>query len=125
MAVDPTGTALAQMLEEDPGGPVVMLNLVRFAPGGRPSYEEYSRETAGFLRKYGAELLYAGDGGTPLVAEDGQDWDAVLIVRYPDRETFSRMVADPEYQKVSRLRSQALSEAVLQPTTPWGSGNGS
>ncbi|GHD17097.1 hypothetical protein GCM10007147_05890 [Nocardiopsis kunsanensis] len=121
MAVDPTGTALAQMLEEDPGGSVVMLNLVRFAPGGRPSYEEYSRKAVGFLRKYGAELLYAGDGATPLVAEDGQDWDAVLIVRYPDRETFSRMVADPEYQKVSRLRSQALSEAVLQPTTPWGS----
>lgn len=121
MAVDPTGTALAQMLEEDTGGPVVMLNLLRFAPGGRPSYEEYSRKAAPFLRKYGAELLYAGDGALPLVGEDGQDWDAVLIVRYPDRKAFSRMVADPEYQEITRLRSRALSEAVLQPTTPWGS----
>ena len=121
MAVDPTGTALAQMLEEDPGGPVVMLNLLRFAPGGRASYEEYSRKAAGFLRKYGAEVLYSGEGAPPLAAEDGQAWDAVLIVRYPDRKTFSRMVADPEYQEITRLRSQALSEAVLQPTTPWGS----
>ncbi|NYH55820.1 uncharacterized protein (DUF1330 family) [Nocardiopsis arvandica] len=125
MAVDPTGSALADMLKEDPGGPFVMLNLLRFAPDGRSSYEEYSRRTARFLKKYGAELVYAGDGATPLVAEDGQDWDAVLLVRYPDRETFSRMVADPEYQEITHLRSQALSEAVLQPTVPWGSGRDS
>lgn len=98
-----------------------MLNLPRFAPGGRSSHEEYSRKTAGFLRKYGAEVLYAGDGASPLVVEDGQDWDAVLIVRYPGRKTFSRMVADPEYQEITRLRSQSLSEAVLQPTVPRGS----
>lgn len=121
MAVDPSGPALADMLEEGGKGPVVMLNLLRFAPGGRSSYEEYSRRAAPFLKKYGAELLYAGDGSTPLVAEDDRGWDAVLLVRYPDRKAFSDMVADPEYQKITRLRSEALSEAVLQPTRPWGS----
>lgn len=121
MAVDPSGSALATMLNEDPGGPVVMLNLLRFAPGGRASYQEYSRRAGRFLNKYGAELLYAGDGATPLVAEDGQDWDAVLVVRYPSREAFSRMVADPEYQELTPLRSRALAEAVLQPTVPWTS----
>ncbi|MFD6949618.1 hypothetical protein A6A08_07285 [Nocardiopsis sp. TSRI0078] len=125
MAVDPTGSALAGMLNEDPGGPVVMLNLLRFAPDGRSSYQEYSRQAARFLKKYGAELVYAGDGASPLVAEDGQDWDAVLVVRYPSREAFSRMVSDPEYQKITHLRSQALTEAVLQPTVPWGSGRSS
>ncbi len=121
MAVDPSGAALADMLEQDPGGLVVMLNLLRFASGGRSSYEEYSRRAGHFLKKYGAELLYAGDGTTPLVAEDGQAWDAVLVVRYPSREAFSRMVSDPEYQEFTHLRTQALSEAVLQPTVPWGS----
>jgi hypothetical protein len=29
------------------------------------------------------------------------------------------MVADPEYQKVTALRSGALTEAVLQATAPW------
>lgn len=119
MAVDPTGPALALMLNEGSDGPFVMLNLLRFAPNGRTSYAEYSRRTGRFLKKYGAELLYAGDGATPLVAEEGQDWDAVLLVRYPSREVFSRMVADPEYQKITELRTRALSEAVLQPTTPW------
>ena len=55
-----------------------------------------------------------------LVAEDGQAWDAVLLVRYPARAAFARMVADPEYQQVTHLRTEALSEAVLQPTSAWG-----
>ncbi|WP_336031162.1 DUF1330 domain-containing protein [Geodermatophilus sp. FMUSA9-8] len=53
------------------------------------------------------------------VAEQGQDRDAVLLVRYPSREAFSRMVADPEYQQFTHFRTAALTEAVLQPTTEW------
>ncbi|MEU3255120.1 DUF1330 domain-containing protein [Streptomyces sp. NPDC006997] len=119
MAVDPTGAALAQLAAADPGEPVVMLNLLRFAPGGRALYAEYSRQAAEFLKRYGGELLYAGDGHPPLVAEAGQDWDAVLLVRYPSREAFSRMVADPGYREITELRTRALTEAVLQPTAPW------
>ncbi|SEP28695.1 DUF1330 domain-containing protein [Trujillonella endophytica] len=120
MAIDPTGADLKRFLAEDPGGPVVMLNLLRFAEGGRASYEQYSnaiRDT--FLPRYGAEVVYAGSGTTALVAEPGQEWDAVLLVRYPSREAFSRMVADPEYQQFTHFRTEALTEAVLQPTTPW------
>jgi hypothetical protein len=29
------------------------------------------------------------------------------------------MVADPEYQEVTGLRTRALTEAVLQATRPW------
>jgi hypothetical protein len=29
------------------------------------------------------------------------------------------MVADPAYQQITRLRTDALAEAVLQATTPW------
>jgi len=121
MAVDPRGADLKRLLEEDPGGPVVMLNLLRFAEGGRASYDEYAGALdKTFLERYGGEVLYAGDGSTALVAEDGQAWDAVLLVRYPSREAFSRMVADPDYQQVTPLRTKALTEAVLQATIPWG-----
>ena len=121
MAVDPTGADLKQFLEEDDGAPVVMLNLLRFAEGGRAKYAEYSTAvTQTFLPRYGGEVLYAGEGAGPLVAEDGQAWDAVALVRYPSRTAFARMVADPEYQQVTHLRSEALVEAVLQPTAVWG-----
>lgn len=121
MAIDPTGADLKKFLTEDPGGPVVMLNLLRFAEGGRASYDEYMRRFAEtFAERYGVEVLYAGEGSTALVAEPGQSWDAVLIVRYPDRRTFAAMVADEEYRGITHLRSQALTEAVLQATVPLG-----
>lgn len=120
MAVDPKGADLKRLLQEDPGGPVVMLNLLRFKPdGGRESYAKYAAalgET--YLAKYGAEVLYAGLGSTALVAEDGQAWDAVLIVRYPSRSAFSQMVADQDYQQFTHFRTEALTEAVLQATVP-------
>lgn len=119
MAIDPRGVDLKRFLAEDPGGPVVMLNLLRFAEGGRDDYERYAAALEdSFLPRHGGEVLYAGDGSTALVAEDGQAWDMVLIVRYPSRRAFSEMVADPEYQTVTSLRTKALVEAVLQATTP-------
>lgn len=121
MAIDPTGADLQGLLRDDDGGPVVMLNLLRFAPdGGRQRYAQYSRKVGEtFLPRYGGEVLFAGDGQSPLVAEAGQDWDAVLLVRYPSRQAFSRMVADLEYQAITHLRTEALTEAVLQPLRPW------
>ena len=120
MAVDPRGTDLKRYRHEDPGGPVVMLNLLRWAVGGRESYAQYAEALRStFLPRYGGEILYAGEGSTALVAEAGQDWDAVLLIRYPTRQAFSRMVADPEYQQVTELRTRALTEAVLQATTAW------
>lgn len=122
MAVDPTGAALRRLREEDDGGPVVMLNLLRFKDGGKDGYLEYSRSAAPFLAEHGGTLLYAGDGSTALVAEDGQAWEAVLVVRYPSRDAFLGMISDPGYQRLTALRTEALSEAVLQATTPWFQG---
>ena len=117
MAIDPTREAFEQFMTSDTTTPVVMLNLLRFAD--RSGYETYLRATAPFLAKVGGEVVYAGLGSAALVAEAGQAWDAVLLVRYPSRAAFAAMVADRDYREVTKLRSSALVEAVLQPTTPW------
>lgn len=119
MRVDPSGADLKRFLAEDPGGPVVMLNLLGYAEGGEEAYRRYGREIVPFLERVGGEVLYAGDCSTVLVAPEAHDYDAVLIVRYPSREAFSRMVADPEYQAITHLRTEALDSAVLQATEPW------
>ena len=120
MAIDPRGATLKRYLADDDGGPVVMLNLLRFvAAGGRERYREYARAVAPYLARAGGELVYAGDGSSVLVAEEGQSWDAVLLVRYPNRAAFTTMIADPEYRRITELRTSALQEAVLQATTPW------
>lgn len=115
-AVDPTGQDLKRFLQEDDGQPIVMLNLLRFTPdGGRESYDQYAREIVPFLQQVGGEVVYFGStNGVPLV---GEGWDAVLLVRYPSRQAFSQMVANPGYQAITHLRTEALDAAVLQPTT--------
>ena len=120
MPVDPRGSDLKRFLAEDPGGPVVMLNLLRFLPdGGRASYARYVEHFRRTAAPHGAEVLYAGDGSTALVADPGQSWDAVLLVRYPSRRAFSEMLRDPAYGEGTALRTSALEEAVLQATVPW------
>jgi uncharacterized protein (DUF1330 family) len=112
---------LDALLADDPGGPVVMLNLLRFRPdGGRESYQRYAEALGQSVNaRYGLSVEYLGDGGRALVAEDGQAWDMVVLVRYPDRQAFAAMIRDPDYQAVAYLRSEALVESVLQPTTPF------
>lgn len=44
----------------------------------------------------------------------------VVLVRYPSRSAFADMIRDPAYRAVAHLRSEALLEAVLQPTVPAG-----
>lgn len=101
-------------------GPVTMLNLLRFRPdGGRESYHRYLEHVRRSVHdRYGLEIVYLGEGGPALAAEDGQAWDMVLLVRYPTRQAFLDMAADPDYRAGAHLRQDALLEAVLQPTTP-------
>ena len=117
MAIEPNRESFERFMTADAPGPIVMLNLLRFAD--RSLYESYLRATAPFLAKVGGDVVYAGLTGDPLVAEAGQAWDAVLLVRYPSREAFVALVSDRDYREVTKLRAQALVETVLQPTTPW------
>jgi len=117
LAVDPTGTDLKRLLAEDPGGPVVMLNLLRFAPdGGRKQYAAYLAHFRTSSAAYGARVLCLSEGSTSVV---GERWDALLVVEYPSRQHFSDMLRDPAYRSGTHLRTGALTEAVLQATTPW------
>jgi uncharacterized protein (DUF1330 family) len=120
--VDPTGADLKRFLAEDDGEPVTMLNLLRFAPdGGRDRYDAYATAIGPFLAKVGGTVVYFGSTSTALVAPPGDTaWDAVLLVRYPSRRAFSAMVADPEYQQITHLRTEALDAAVLQATVTRG-----
>ncbi|WP_027006088.1 DUF1330 domain-containing protein [Conexibacter woesei] len=119
-SVDPTGQDLKRFLQEDDGQPVVMLNLLRFKPdSGAERYAEYASAIIPHLNRVGGEVVYLGDAATPLVNPDTDTtWDAVLLVRYPNRQAFSAMVADPDYQQITHIRTEALDAAVLQPTTP-------
>lgn len=120
MPVDPTPDSFGAFMKEDAGKPIYMLNLLRYRlDGGRERYAEYGAAAGRFLAGVGGEVVYAGDCSTLVVGPDGHNWDAVLVVRYPSRAAFAEMVANPEYQQVTHIRTEALEDAVLQATHAW------
>ncbi len=106
----------ARFLAEEDDAPVVMLNLLRFMPdGGRERHLDYLRMAEPILARFGARILFRGDGLDVLTTGDVEGWDAVLLVQYPRRTTFKEMVEDPEYQEVFQVGKTALADIVLQP----------
>ena len=105
MAVDPTGETVRQFRDDDDGGPVVMLNLLRYAgDAGRASYAEYGARVRPFLDAVGATIVYAGECSTALVAAE-EDVGRRPRRALPDRAAFLAMVGDPDYQEITHLRT--------------------
>lgn len=71
MAVNPTGADMKAFLAVDPDQPIVMRNLLRFAPGGSRRYDACLAHFRPYAAKVGASVLYYGHGTDPVVAEQG------------------------------------------------------
>lgn len=107
---------LARFLAEEDDEPVGMLNLIRFLPeGGHERHLEYLRMAEPILGRFGARILFRGDGLDVLTTGDAPRWDAVLLVQYPRRTAFREMVEDAEYQAAFQVGKSALADIVLQP----------
>lgn len=100
-------TAIGQM---DLEGPVVMLNLLRFAPdGGAKSYAKYAQAAQPFLEKVGASVRFMGSVETTVIG--GEEWDEVVLVEYPSKQAFLAMIGDPGYPH--KMRADALLDSRL------------
>lgn len=109
-------SAIDAFLSEDDDSAVVMLNLIRFEPeGGRERYLEYLAMAKPILARFGAKILFGGDGLPVLTTGDAQAWDALVLVQYPRRSAFRNMVADQEYQVAFKVGESAIADIVLQP----------
>jgi uncharacterized protein (DUF1330 family) len=111
------------------GQRIVMVNLLRYRdralypPGtvtdtvtGRQAYEHYTRLTLPHLRKVGARPIWRADARASLFAPEGERWDEVILVQYPSRSAFARMISNVEYQAGSIHRTAALEDSRLIPT---------
>ncbi len=97
--------------------PFVMLNLLKFKKeGGREAYLRYVAESGPYVKGVGAEVIYFGKASELVYGSE--DWDVVMLVRYPSRKAFLQMANDPGYLKVHEYREEALERAVLYATDP-------
>ncbi|MBI2388107.1 MAG: DUF1330 domain-containing protein [Deltaproteobacteria bacterium] len=109
--------------------PIVMLNLLRFRDvadypeprpadvTGREAYSRYGRAVMPLLLEVGGQPLWMGKARASVIAPDGESWDEVLLVHYPSRSAFVRMVTSDAYQAIMHHRTAALSDSRLIETT--------
>jgi uncharacterized protein (DUF1330 family) len=113
---------LSAMAKGDLDEPVVMLNLLLYRDraeagygvdglSGREAYEEYGRRFAELHPRFGGEPVWMGRAHHSIIGED--EWDIVILVRYPTRRQFLAMFDDPEYQKIAPIRAAALADSRL------------
>lgn len=115
--IHPSSEQLAAFGKAPVEGPIFMLNLLKFKPGGgAESYAKYGEAVAPFLDKVHARVVYSGKSLLTVIGEDA--WDLVILVEYPSREAMFSMITDAEYQKIAQHRTDALLDSRLYLTQP-------
>jgi uncharacterized protein (DUF1330 family) len=112
---------MAALAARPADAPVVMVNLLKFAPdGGRASYARYAQKVVPHLQRVGGTVRYAGSAATQVIGEGEKPWwDAILVVEYPSPAAFIDMVTNEEYLKVHEHRAAALDRGDLIATSTW------
>ena len=104
MAVDLLNIEGLKALEPDT--PVVMLNLMRFRErsldgdgSGWDAYLRYSALTVPMIKARGGTLLWTGDAKAVALGEvEGNRWDYLALVYYPDVAAFIDMMTSADYE---------------------------
>lgn len=123
--IEPTREQVAAFERETPDEkPIVMLNLLNFreradyragGPGGsgRDAYSRYSKAAIRLVWEVGGQVLWSGRVRAGLIAPEGESWDEVVLVHYPSRRAFLRMVKSEAYQSIMHHRTAALADSRL------------
>jgi uncharacterized protein (DUF1330 family) len=120
--IKPKREQIQRLAETAEAGPVVMLNLLRFAETasgggnkrGADAYETYGEQMREIMANRGIKLLWRGRADSVVIGDDeGDAWDMVLLVEYPSRKVFLEMGTSKEYEKVGEHRTSALVDSRL------------
>jgi uncharacterized protein (DUF1330 family) len=102
-------------------GPVVMVNLVRLRErsldgdgSGWDAYHRYSSAVIKLIKARGGTVIWAGQPeAVALGAPDGNDWDYVVLVKYPSRAAFLDMMTSDAYAAANIHRMNGASDHVI------------
>jgi uncharacterized protein (DUF1330 family) len=84
---------------------VAVYALAQLTIRDRVRYQRYAAAFVPVLTRYGGRLRAADDH--PDVTEGQWDGDKVILLAFPDRETFMTWLTSPEYRQIARDRLAA------------------
>lgn len=80
---------------------------------GQQAYERYSELSVAFVNEVGGVPMWRGSFGVNLIGPEDERWDEILIMQYPRRSAFERMLGNPEYMKILVHRTAAVKDSRL------------
>jgi uncharacterized protein (DUF1330 family) len=104
------------------GQPIVLINLLRYRDRaaleeeeltGRACYERYAKALEPILMSVGGRPIWRGQVRFVLIGPPNERWDEIILVAYPRRTDFERLLAAPEYLASAPLRTAALEDSRL------------
>ena len=107
--------------------PIVMINLLKFkektedGESGRKAYLRYMKNVAPYAEQVGAELIWAGKTWQVMVSDTDEEWDQIIIIKYPSPRAFLKMVMNENYKKAHCDREKALERTSLIANTEYQS----
>ena len=75
------------------------------------AYERYKTEVPALISKYGGEYLVRG-GDFEILEGDWQP-NRLVLFRFPDKESVSAFLSDPEYQPLKNLRQRVAKTDIV------------
>ena len=117
MPIEPDQQQMAEVVARagaEGDGPLVMLNLNRYVPGGHEAYLRYGEVATRVLERVGGRLLWYTDAAETVIGDDGDRYDEIIAVWYPSWEAFKTLATDPELLAAAEEhRRPALQKASL------------
>jgi len=115
MSINPTKVQLSALKSYPKNQPVAMVNIIKFkdkttdgTEEGKTAYKRYTTAAMPFVEGVGGKLIWRGKPIGMVIGNDDTCPDVVFIVQYPSVDAFFKMIKNPEYQKITHLRTISL-----------------
>ena len=115
-----TEETISDLMKNDDGGPVCMVNLLKFKEKavyedsretsltGPEAYQIYGQGVAKMIGTIGGQIVFSSVVSGLVVGEVEELWDAVAIAEYPSRQSFADMIASAEWAELAIHRTAGL-----------------
>ena len=115
-----TDETIGELLQNDDGGPVCMVNLLKFKEKaiyedgretsltGPEAYQIYGEGVAKMIDTIGGKIVFSSVVSGLVVGEVEELWDAVAIAEYPSRQSFADMIASAQWLELAIHRTAGL-----------------
>lgn len=130
---EPTASQLQIFRNAEQDGPINMVNLLKFrqqaeyATGdaesderlsGREAYQKYAAVAMQKILANGGSIDFLAPSEQCFVGGEEDDWDQVVIVRYPSRAAYLAGFDSADYQAAIRHRIAGLEKRLLLQCRP-------